>query len=55
MANKKYFKTRREASEHRIKIDPDGIKQLDVFKCPKGTRHSGEYIVTDYMGYLNMY
>lgn len=55
MANKKYFKTRREAMVQRNKIDPNYTLQLNVYKCPKGTRHSGMYVVTDYIGYLNMY
>lgn len=54
-AKRKYFKTRKEAVAYRDKIDPNYFRQLEVYKVPKGTRHGGEYIVTDYMGFINIY
>lgn len=56
MANRKYFKTKREATKECMYRNTERMCQdLEVFKMPKGTKHAGEYAVCTYMEYLNTY
>ena len=53
MRERKYFKSRKEAlkaCEERNKTHGTGI---EVFKMPKGSRHSGQYAVCTFIEYLN--
>ena len=55
MRERKYFKSRKEAlkaCEERNKTHGNGI---EVFKMPKGSRHSGQYAVCTFIEYLNTY
>ena len=57
MRQRKYFKSRKEALkayEERNKTYGSG-KEICVYKMPKGSRHSGQYAVCDYIEYLNTY
>ena len=57
MRQRKYFKSRKEAikvCEERNKTFGSG-KEIRVYKMPKGSRHSGQYAVCDYIEYLNTY
>lgn len=52
---KKYFSTKpsaRKAKNERIK---KGERGLQVFKMPKGTRHTGKFAVCTEIEYLNTY
>lgn len=54
---RKYFKSRKEAlkaCEERNKTYGSG-KEISVYRMPKGSRHSGQYAVFDYIEYLNTY
>lgn len=56
MAKKKYFKTRSSAKTELAKRKSEDITCIDqLFKIPKGTRHSGEYAVCSELEYLNTY
>ena len=53
MRQRKYFKSRKEAlkaCEERNKTHGNGT---EVFKMPKGSRHSGQYAVCTFIEYLN--
>ena len=55
MRQRKYFQSKREAlkaCEERNKTFGSG-KEISVYKMPKGSRHSGQYAVCDYITYLN--
>ena len=55
MRQRKYFNIKKEAlkaCEERNKPYGNGT---EVFKMPKGSRHSGQYAVCDYIEYLNTY
>ena len=57
MRQRKYFKSRKEAlkaCEERNKTFGSG-KEVSVYKMPKGSRHSVQYAVCDYIEYLNTY
>ena len=57
MRQRKYFKSRNEAlkaCEERNKTF-GSEKEIGVYKMPKGSRHSGQYVVCDYIEYLNTY
>ena len=57
MRQRKYFQSRKEAlkaREERNKTFGSG-KEVSVYKMPKGSRHSGQYAVCDYIEYLNTY
>ena len=54
---RKYFQSKKEAlkaCEERNKTFGSG-KEISVYKMPKGSRHSGQYAVCDYIEYLNSY
>ena len=55
MRQRKYFKSRKEA----LKAWEEGKKTrgngTEVFKMPKGSRHSGQYAVCTFIEYLNSY
>ena len=57
MRQKKYFTSKKEAlkaCEERNKTFGSG-KEVGVYKMQKGSRHSGQYAVCDYIEYLNTY
>ena len=57
MRQKKYFTRKKEAlkaCEERNKTFGSG-KEVGVYKMQKGSRHSGQYVVCDYIEYLNTY
>ena len=57
MRQKKYFTSKKEAlkaCEERNKTFGSG-KEVGVYKMQKGSRHSGQYVVCDYIEYLNTY
>ena len=56
MAQKKYFKTKREAQKELERRAKNGTStSLGVFRMSKGTRHHGEYAVCTEMEWLNTY
>ena len=57
MRQRKYFKSKKEAlkeCEERNKTFGSG-RDIGVYKMPKGSRHSGQYAVCNYIEYLNTY
>ena len=57
MRQRKYFQSKKEAlkaCEERNKTFGSG-RDIGVYKMPKGSRHSGQYAVCDYIEYLNTY
>ena len=57
MRQRKYFASKKEAlksCEERNKTFGSG-RDIGVYKMPKGSRHSGQYAVRDYIEYLNTY
>lgn len=53
MRQRKYFKSKKEALKACDERNKTYGKGIDVFKMPKGSRHSGQYAVCDYIEYLN--
>ena len=54
---RKYFQSKKEAlkaCEELNKTFGSG-KEISVYKMPKGSIHSGQYAVCDYIEYLNTY
>ena len=54
MRQRKYFKVLGEARKA-LKERSQTKRDIDIYKMPKGCRHSGEYAVCSYMEYLNSY
>lgn len=52
---RKYFKSRKEALNACEERNKTHGKRIEVFKMHKGSRHSGQYVVCDYIEYLNTY
>jgi len=49
---RKYYKTRKEAVVAAAKT---GDSSIHAWRMPKGSRKAGQYMVGDYMSYLNTY
>ena len=55
MRHRKYFKSKKEAIKTCEERNKSYGKGIEVFKMPKGSRHSGQYAVCTYIEYLNTY
>ena len=53
MRERKYFKSRKEALKACEERNKTHGKRIEVFKMPKGSRHSGQYAVCTFIEYLN--
>lgn len=51
----KYFETKQAAIKAKEERSKNGVRDLKVFKMPKGTRKSGKFAVCTELEYLNTY